>query len=1469
MEKIEDMETETGTISPTKVRLRTLTGALFLSLATLAFALALANRTPRRTPAPQPANYARSSVLSREHGRLVSKVANVQPQPPSAAYRRGEVLVKFRTASLAERFVGVQSEKQLPIIAAKETPVLSAALDRFAVADAIRTMPEVPDAANVVTFRAPKLGAEDTRRLAQEIAKDPSIEYAEPNLIFQASAQQLEGGGGGGGGDNPPLPNDPYYASTGTWGNSYRDQWGVDAVDGRNAWRFITPSDPTVVAVIDTGLDFSHPDAPAIWTNVGEAGTLSANGQDDDGNGFIDDWRGWDFVQFDDDSMDNNPDDDHGHGTHIAGTIAAAWNNGQGVAGIARGNLSVMALKGLDEYGGGANGDLARAIYYAVDNGARVINASWGADWSFPSQTLHDAIRYAYDRNVVFVAAAGNSNFDVGTEEFGSSPANIHEVIAVSAVDATRAKASFSNYGQKIDLAAPGVDILSLRAGMTDMFCFMNQVYCSPATTKIVGGYPGGRYYRSDGTSMATPHVSAAAGLLLAKFPAYTVEQVRSALRRTALDLGATGFDATYGYGLVNAAAALNENNAAAVRINAPLTTVAGATVDVNATVQNIRDWTLAAAPGALPSAPAWQTIGSGTVSGALTVPWNLLPLAEGPWTLRLTVTGTNGKIYQDNRVVTVDRLRITSPVHETHLGIADHIEIRGTVQPEGFRSYSVAVLNSAGDAMSPAITLPADGQQPIEDGLIATVDATSLSPDWYVLRVTALRTGGAPVSESVAVVVDRTLHPGWPQILDPSMTRFSHNPLLGHLNAADLNGDGAAELITSVVSSVRVFTHSGGLLWERSVTTPTGAGYFNTGPVVGDLTADGQPELAALTANGYLFVWTADGTPLDGFPIRVTTTEGTLTIADLDADGRNELIVADLYGYVRVYDATQPSQVRWVRWVVQSSDVVVSALSSASVGNLDNDPQHHQEIVVRSWEKLSVLADDGQLLCQVPLVGNPWRSNPVLADMNQDGDLEIILSGRTGSVHVFEHDCTTELAGWPKEVGQELHTPGVGDMDGDGRPEVVVGTTSWSETGMYRAKAYAWQADGTPLAGWPVSTTVNQPGPGWGFGAVVMADVDNDGRLEALSQGDTSIGYPTAGPQAFRFDGTVVPNFRKPTRELMPYPSSAPAVADLDGDGLLELAAFDLKTTLYVWGLPTPASGQASWPMFQQNAEHRGTLPIPGQSFIVVSNPVAQTYVNGEVTVTALAQLSGSITGVEFFADNISFGTDATFPYALAWDTSQIGDGPHQLSVRAHRAGETSVDSDPVTVLVQGSMGVRLTEPQEGAILTGATQMAADALLPEGVTKVEFRSPGIAFPFATDTTAPYTGTLDAATFQDGPRQLEARAYRPNGTFVTSPPVNVTIANNPYVTITDPMENTTVSGIANVTVNAWANDGIQRVDVILVGRALLGSMTTAPYSVPWNTTTLPNGTYQLIAYAMRGGGQTLLSEARTVIVANP
>ena|GEM_PF-2778175 len=305
-------------------------------------------------------------------------------------------------------------------------------------------------------------------------------------------------------------------------------------IDAPEAWEVTTGSRDVVVGVVDTGIDYEHLDLVSnLWRNPGETGTdssgndKSTNGVDDDANGFVDDFRGWDFV-----GNDNAPYDEHGHGTHTAGTIGASGNNARGVSGVAW-EVSLVPLQIFDSSGAGEVSVAMAAIEYATMMRFPIINNSWG--WSGePVEALEELIKAYRDAGGLFVAAAGNNGADNDSEPFFPANYQVENVISVAATDNKDRLASFSNYGKNtVHLAAPGVDVFST--------------------------YYYGSYTYESGTSMAAPHVAGAAALIKSINSSFSYSQIKSKLIESVDEIITPMFQGkTISGGRLNVARAVN-----------------------------------------------------------------------------------------------------------------------------------------------------------------------------------------------------------------------------------------------------------------------------------------------------------------------------------------------------------------------------------------------------------------------------------------------------------------------------------------------------------------------------------------------------------------------------------------------------------------------------------------------------------------------------------------------------------------------------------------------------------------------------------------------------------------------------------------------------------------------------------------------------------------------------------------------
>ncbi|MBN1586691.1 MAG: S8 family serine peptidase [Candidatus Omnitrophica bacterium] len=370
-------------------------------------------------------------------------------------------------------------------------------------------------------------------RMRARLSADSRVEYVQPNYFVFPHF----------------VPDDTHY--------SY--QWNFDQIGMESAWEE-SRGQGVVVAVVDSGCAYEDYDPPGTDRFVRLPDFAQTQ--------FV---QGYDFME-----GDTHANDDHGHGSHVAGTIAQTTNNRYGVAGVAP-EAELMPLKVFDKDGYGTSVELIEAIYFAVDNGADIINMSLG----FPSEmkisdlpAVQDAVSYAANKGVILVASAGNdSSGSVGL------PAGFPEVIAVGASNSANERAWYSNYGAALDLLAPGGDTVDRdRNGYID--AVLQQTIRNGSPTSV------GLYFYY-GTSMAAPHVSGVAALLLAQNPSLKPEEVRQILRSTAQDLEEPGWDEETGFGLLDAAAALQgvepvDNRVPVAKAGGPYSGLAGEAVLFN-----------------------------------------------------------------------------------------------------------------------------------------------------------------------------------------------------------------------------------------------------------------------------------------------------------------------------------------------------------------------------------------------------------------------------------------------------------------------------------------------------------------------------------------------------------------------------------------------------------------------------------------------------------------------------------------------------------------------------------------------------------------------------------------------------------------------------------------------------------------------------------------------------------------------
>lgn len=995
---------------------------------------------------------------------------------------------------------------------------------------------------------------------------DPRVEFAEENKVVSLSL----------------TTNDPYLSSAGSWGQPFDDLWGLKRIGAPEAWA-TTNGSGIVVAVVDSGLDLNHADIAAnVWRNIGE---VAGNLVDDDGNGYVDDVYGYNGV-----AWAQAPLDDHGHGTHVSGTIAAVGNNGAGVIGIAWG-AKIMAGKAIDSYGNGYDGWLATAIIYAAQNGADVINNSWGA-WG-TSQTIAEAVDYAYSLGAVVVAAAGNSSDDA----LNYYPANHPKAITVAATSWGDYLASFSNRGSKIDVAAPGVEVLSLRAAGTSMGSPLNAGYTV-----------------ANGTSMAAPHVAGVAALILDAHPEYSSEQVRQVLRVSAGDLGSAGFDMSFGYGHVDAFGALAISDALEARIMGP---TPGFEVTSPITITGVAGgvgfshYVLEFGYGQLPSYWTEFHTQASPAAGVLGVFDPALAL-NGDYTIRLTVYSTSGSAFVDRLRVVVRSAQISAPAPPTQPTSADTfkpgsvLSIHGTAVGAGFVDFQLEWArgrNALSGWSTAGVALAGGGTSAIADGLLGSWDTSGITvADYYTIRLRVNR-GDSTLAATTTVYLEPDLVTvNWPNFLDrgpdyasgvlpardsagglrllaassnsgfdpgalwtmspagalhknvlpPPSYGSAHQP-----SVANLDGIPGDETVVANDTTVRVYRAD-----HTSYELPAApAVYFgNAQLVVEDLDGDGRWEIIAFGSDfnndlGYIFAWRGDGMLLPNFPIPVADANNIrgyfnktrLLVGDVDGDGQREIMITE---------------------GVSANSFVLRLFRANGTA--------------MSWGAPEI-------------TGLPQAF--AAADLDHNGKLNLILgvsNGSTYSVHVLRPDGTAR-PGWPVTLlssGQyrRMHIA-VGDLDRNGSEEIVF---------SHQDDLYVFKQDGTAFSpAWP------RRGYGASFGAPVIGNVDGGTEPEIVLTRMAVLPGPYDEQKllALRSDGTVARTWELTGRhDNALYVNGLPAIGDFDDDGLTEIAVAYILwggsgpgvVTLLNTGTPhQPASDD--WPVVSRDIRNSAVLVRAG----------------------------------------------------------------------------------------------------------------------------------------------------------------------------------------------------------------------------------------------------------------------------------
>jgi hypothetical protein len=1033
------------------------------------------------------------------------------------------------------------------------------------------------------------------------------VEYAEPDYQMELFTS----------------PNDPLYSKQWSLHNIGQSYWkvlrrqgdyndalvadsGVAGADIAADAVFTNPPARTeaIIAIIDTGIDFRHPDLfGQIWTNTQE---IPGNGLDDDHNGYVDDIQGWDFSANDTTWIpvleDNDPTDHYGHGTHVAGIIAAAAENGVGMAGIAP-HCRIMPLKIHPMM---LASMAARAIMYAADNGANVISMSWGAPYS--SKLIEDALSYARAKGTLLCAASGNS----GTQkEF--YPAALPLTIAVGATDSRDHVTTFSSYGPHIDVVAPGESILSLRALTTDM-------YALPPSNEPGVHVIADEYYEASGTSMACPMVAAIAGYLKSVSPGITPSYAQEIIQLSAKDLSDPygvggnfpGRDIYSGFGRANLQQALALAPARRAYIESPgrrpfLSGIVNITGIADGA--GFSGYTLEYGPGDTPK--QWQELAfSATpVTHALLAVWNTNSL-DGTFSLRLRVGDVNESQVAVH-VANHDFADILSPAAGDTLTGSSAI-VGSASSPD----FLFAILEYG---ESPA---PTDWElldtliSPIYQGPLLDWNVSSLTEGNYVLRLTVHTSRGViPYSVNLYVRSPFSGRNGWRTHVGDTTTIVP--------NYGDFDGDGLNEIVVGTSEGIKFYDTKGNLKTDGMPKLPDWN--FRTPIAVGNLDDDGIDDFVAVSEEPpMLFVvksgqpWNAVSLPrapgVERYNYNTETYFPVVFLEDINGDGKDEIHSLSVRrDFTKEYRIYYPDGKPW------SGQNEYADVQSCLPADLDGD--HIAEIYCVTTDSLRGYDLAGKQISSVCInLATSFSQRGMSAvDVDDDGKHELLIFGcypwspniSNYWLFAFGEDLSAQN-GWPREIPINRYLvpsmPVFGDLDDDSLTEYVT-TCSDMDFGY----VYAWRHNGLPYSGDSAANGffVAVPEPSM-LNMPILADLDATNGAEIIS---------CALPDVWSVsDRESIVAWNKMAQLLPGWPltvatgpdifkdyANTPVVGDINQDGNIDMMMTTVFGDLVFINFPDRPlrADKSPCPMWRYNRRLNNIAPLsPGFETDVVDDP-------------------------------------------------------------------------------------------------------------------------------------------------------------------------------------------------------------------------------------------------------------------------
>jgi subtilisin family serine protease len=987
-------------------------------------------------------------------------------------------------------------------------------------------------------------------RLAQ-LKAHPFVKHAEINQIVKLQT------------------NDSFLGSSGSWGQGYQDLWGLDVINARAAWSRSEGAD-VVVAVVDSGIDYNHPD---LWDNIWVSPLLpDRNG---DGRRTLDDIDlnsnrriepneltagaiGFNAVREEGSAID--PIDLNGHGTHVAGTIAAVGGNFIGMSGVAP-RAKILTIKSFGSSGAASFEDIFNGFREALRYGAKISNHSYGGPGN--SEILTNIFELAYRLDNVAVVAAGNSSSDSA----GFSPANLETVITVAACSPTFRKPEFSNYGDRVTLCAPGggddeEDALAQNNILSTMLYSNTLATDFPALRVRSEGTSNSGYVRLAGTSMASPHVAGGAALLAALNPNLTPEEIRSALQFTSRKTINSEFSVG---GMLDVGALVTLTSPLPVarilqKDNSSYKKGEVMNIVGSAFGSQFASYRLDYGFGTKPT--NWINLTSSrtpVINGNLLSRFDSRIALDEEVTVRLQVFDRFGRFAEDYLTLSIPDFKIKSPYSYDTFNTSERLEIRVRMRNPTIVNYTVEIAESSQVGIPSAWTqrgitsLNSLIREP--DVLLGYLDPKVLSADkFYTLRVSTVTNLGRRKEFFVRhIFAGSALKKGFPLSLDfegkPEGVEEENalgNYQFQYATVTDLDNDGKKEIVTIspgltlfeaevfTTPTLKVFTGDGKLKWKRRFGDRNTVSDFDFKsrdivPTIGDIDGDGRKEIffypyQLKNGAGVIEAFTHDGKNLAGWPLtlpaRIGKPDVAMAMADLDGDGKDELLLHLFF--------LEPNVVEKVRVLIINKDKTLTfsdtssgscalpnQLSASLITVGEFHPLPGKEVIFRGGcNELVAIRADGKLLPNWPKTyGRGQIQSPMAVDIQGDGLDEILFlqAFSTG----FEFDYTpfpvflnvldsagNLLPGWPHRFNSNLGAMdtqlSAADLDGDGRKEIVF-TSDYGTEELISVM----RADGNYFPGWPrkIVEGINDSISSLERSVLgtVIADINNDTKLDII----------------------------------------------------------------------------------------------------------------------------------------------------------------------------------------------------------------------------------------------------------------------------------------------------------------------------------------------------------------------------------